>query len=493
MQNAEGTRTFFFADLRDYTGFVERSGDEAAAKLLKAYRSIVRRHVRMSGGAEIKTEGDGFYIVFTSARQAITCGVAILKEAATHNKGKPGMQIRVGIGIHAGEPIAQEGQFVGSAVNMAARIGAIAGQGELLVSDIVRGLVRTGSPFPLVDRGEVVLKGIAEPVRVFAISWSPPAESSAADPHALASVARSITRQERNRTMLVGRGAELQRITRAFDRVLAGNGAALFVAGEPGIGKTRLASEALLAAANRRFRMIAGQAFPVQGLAYALIIDAFGPGLRTLDPAHRTALVGGLPHLSLLFGGLGMTAPPAIGDAALEKTRLFEDVARLVERLARQAPSAILLDDLQWADPASIELLLYLGRGLAELPVLVVATYRSGEADALPGLRLLVRTLERNGVGEEIVLGRLSEEGVGEMTHALLSGDSPQELLDMLNARAGGTPLFVEAMIRGLIDAGSLVRTDRWTMAADASMIPRSVRELIPDRLQPLAPSDRPL
>src|SRR5438094_7427309 len=215
-QLAEATRTFFFADLRDYTGFVERSGDRAAAELLKAYRSIVRSQVAASGGAEIKTEGDGFYIVFTSARQAIACGVAILKEAATHNEQDPSMPIRVGIGIHAGEPISQEGQFVGSAVNMAARIGAIADEGELLVSDIVRGLVRTGSPFPLVDRGEVVLKGIAEPVRVFAISWSPPAESSAA-PQAPAGVARSITRQERDRTVLVGRGVELQRITRAFD------------------------------------------------------------------------------------------------------------------------------------------------------------------------------------------------------------------------------------------------------------------------------------
>src|SRR5437763_5632036 len=215
-QIAEATRTFFFADLRGYTGFVERSGDRAAAELLKAYRSIVRSQVASSGGAEIKTEGDGFYIVFTSARQAIACGVAILKAAAPHNQQDPSMPIRVGIGIHAGEPISQEGQFVGSAVNMAARIGAIAEEGELLVSDIVRGLVRTGSPFPLVDRGEVVLKGIAEPVRVFAISWSPPAESSAADPQALTRVAPSLSRQERHRTVLVGRGAELQRITRAF-------------------------------------------------------------------------------------------------------------------------------------------------------------------------------------------------------------------------------------------------------------------------------------
>jgi class 3 adenylate cyclase/tetratricopeptide (TPR) repeat protein len=489
---AEGTRTFFFADLRDYTGFVERNGDRAAADLLKVYRSIVRSQVATSGGAEIKTEGDGFYIVFTSARQAIACGVAILKEAAAHNQQDPGMPIRVGIGVHAGEPIAQEGQFVGSAVNMAARIGAIADQGELLVSDIVRGLVRTGSPFPLVDRGEVVLKGIAEPVRVFAISWAPTAESSTADAPAPAVAARPISRQERARTVLVGRGTELQRITRAFDRVSAGSGAVVFVAGEPGIGKTRLASEAVLAAASSGFRVIEGRAFPVQGLAYALIIDAFGPLLRTLDPARRSALTGGLPHLSLLFSGLGMTAPPPIGEAALEKTRLFEDVARLLERLARQGPTAILLDDLQWADPASIELLLYLGRGLADLPVLVVATYRSGEADAAPGLRLLVRTLERAGLGEEIVLGRLSEKAVAEMAHALLSGDGPPELMDVLNAKTGGTPLFVEAMIRGLIDAGRLVRTDRWSMAAgDASLIPRSVKELILDRLERLNPSER--
>src|SRR5437016_13183519 len=87
-QIAEATRTFFFADLRDYTGFVERSGDQAAAEVLKAYRSIVRSQVATLGGAEIKTEGDGFYIVFTSARQAIACGVAILEEADAHKIGR---------------------------------------------------------------------------------------------------------------------------------------------------------------------------------------------------------------------------------------------------------------------------------------------------------------------------------------------------------------------------------------------------------------------
>src|SRR5256885_6627542 len=162
-QIAEATRTFFFSDLRDYTGFVERSGDRAAAELLKAYRSIVRSQVASSGGAEIKTEGDGFYIVFTSARQAIACGVAILKEAATHNEQDPSMPIRVGIGIHAGEPISQEGQFVGSAVNMAARIGAIADEGELLVSDINRGLGRPAAPCPPFHRRQAARNRIRYP------------------------------------------------------------------------------------------------------------------------------------------------------------------------------------------------------------------------------------------------------------------------------------------------------------------------------------------
>ena len=166
----ETTRTFLFADLRDYTAFVERYGDAAAADLIAKYRRLVREQIVRSGGGEIKTEGDSFYVVFSSARRALECGVAILRGAAGAGAADASQSLRIGIGIHAGEPITHEGQFVGSAVNVAARLAQSAGPGELLLSDVVRGLLRTSSTRPITER-IVPLKGIAEPFRAFAVRW----------------------------------------------------------------------------------------------------------------------------------------------------------------------------------------------------------------------------------------------------------------------------------------------------------------------------------
>ena len=167
---SEPTRTFLFADLRGYTAFVERHGDAAAAELIAKYRRLVREHISRAAGGEIKTEGDSFYVVFSSARQALECAVAILRGAAG-SAAQDADPLRVGIGIHAGEPVAQEGQFVGSAVNVAARLAQAASAGELLVSDVVRGLLRTTSTPPMQER-ILTLKGIAQPFRAFAVRWT---------------------------------------------------------------------------------------------------------------------------------------------------------------------------------------------------------------------------------------------------------------------------------------------------------------------------------
>ncbi len=171
---AEGrTRTFLFADLRGYTDFVERHGDAAAASLIGEYRVLVRERISRSAGAEIKTEGDSFYVVFPGARQALDCALGILRDADAHNGRKPGRPMHVGIGIHAGEPVEHEGQFVGSAVNLAARLAQNAGPGEVLLSDVVRGLLRTSGIPPTQER-EIRAKGVAGPVRAFAVAWAEP-------------------------------------------------------------------------------------------------------------------------------------------------------------------------------------------------------------------------------------------------------------------------------------------------------------------------------
>jgi class 3 adenylate cyclase len=130
------TRGFLFADLRGYTSYVEEHGDHAGALLLERYRSLVRDAVAAAGGAEIKTEGDSFYVVFDSASAAVRCGQEIISAA----DAAPGEPIRVGVGVHAGETVGTAEGFVGSAVNIAARLCSQARAGELVVSDTVRKL-----------------------------------------------------------------------------------------------------------------------------------------------------------------------------------------------------------------------------------------------------------------------------------------------------------------------------------------------------------------
>jgi class 3 adenylate cyclase/Tol biopolymer transport system component len=160
-------RGFLFADLRGYTGYVDRHGDRAAAALLAAYRTLVRDAVGAHGGAEIKTEGDSFYVVFPSASAAVTCGLDIASRAAAHTAAHPEQPIAVGIGVHAGESVTTGEGYVGAAVNTAARVCAQAAAGEVLVTETVRALVRSAMPVRFDSRGRRPLKGLAESVVLY--------------------------------------------------------------------------------------------------------------------------------------------------------------------------------------------------------------------------------------------------------------------------------------------------------------------------------------
>ena len=163
------TRGFLFADLRGYTEFVERHGAATAAELLEHYRELVRGRVALFGGAEIRTEGDSFYVVFESVSQAVRCGLAIVEGAADASAARPDQPVRVGVGIHAGETVETPDGYVGTPVNIAARLCALAGVGEVLVSDTVRALTQTVLPVRFESRGRKQLKGVVEPVATYSV------------------------------------------------------------------------------------------------------------------------------------------------------------------------------------------------------------------------------------------------------------------------------------------------------------------------------------
>ncbi|MDO8672692.1 MAG: AAA family ATPase [Dehalococcoidia bacterium] len=299
----------------------------------------------------------------------------------------------------------------------------------------------------------------------------------------------------------VGRESELRRLTAALTHALEGQGGTIFLVGQPGMGKTRLARESLALAKGRGFTVLEGHAFPLEsGLAYAPLLDAFGPLLRSLDSSRLAILVDGLEDLGRLFGALRLPVPAVPperqGNPALEKTCLFEAVSCLLERLSREAPVALLVDDVHWADRPSMEMLHYVARKLSNQRVLLLATYSEHALETSHGLQSLVVSLKRGGLAKEIVVPPLRSDAVDMLARGILGGKAPDALLALLHARAGQNPLFIEALTTGLVDSGDLVRNssfrDGWVLDARAvTVLPPSVRHLVLERLARLTPADR--
>ena len=162
-------RTVLFTDVEGSTSLSQRLGDARAREVLRAHERIVRDALRSHQGAEVKTMGDGFMASFSSATRALECAIAMQRAFAEHNESAE-EPMRVRIGLNAGEPIEEEKDLFGTAVNLAARIAAKAEGGEILTSDVVRQLV-AGKGFLFSDRGDVVLRGFEDPVRLYEVHW----------------------------------------------------------------------------------------------------------------------------------------------------------------------------------------------------------------------------------------------------------------------------------------------------------------------------------
>lgn len=286
---------------------------------------------------------------------------------------------------------------------------------------------------------------------------------------------------------LVGRSAELTRVRAAVDLVAGGQGRMLLLAGPAGIGKSRLLEEATALAGGRGFRTLRGGARVLgRGLAYAPILEAFGPYLRALPPGQRVRLLDGLADLGRLFADLHLPPTGPLGDPALERTRLFEAVARLLARMAERAPVVLAVDDLHWADTATAELLHYVARGVSGHPILILGAYRSGEAAGQPALQALVQDLRRAGLGEELRLGGLAPEAIRALALAVLGDEPPSALVELLAARATGSPLIATTLVSELLRGGGLFRSGgAWILGRGAGeLVPILVRDLVHGQLR---------
>jgi class 3 adenylate cyclase/pimeloyl-ACP methyl ester carboxylesterase len=168
--------TLLFTDLVGSTTLTQRLGDARAQELLRAHDGIVREALRAHGGTEVKHTGDGIMASLPSATRALECSIAIQRAVAKHNAAgadpRPSTldPLSVRIGLNAGEPVAEGDDLFGTAVQVARRICDLAQGGEILVSNVVRELV-AGKGFLFADRGETMLRGFEDPVRLYQVRW----------------------------------------------------------------------------------------------------------------------------------------------------------------------------------------------------------------------------------------------------------------------------------------------------------------------------------
>ena len=160
----EGLQTLLFTDIEASTALTQRLGDEGAQELLHGHNGVVRAALDEHGGREVKHTGDGLMASFPSAVSAVTAALQMQRDLA-------GGEVRVRIGLNAGEPIAEDGDLFGTAVQLAARITDRAEPGQVLVSNVVRELC-AGKTFEFTSMGEATLKGFDEPVALFEVRVS---------------------------------------------------------------------------------------------------------------------------------------------------------------------------------------------------------------------------------------------------------------------------------------------------------------------------------
>jgi class 3 adenylate cyclase len=491
------TRAFLFSDLRDYTSFVEAKGDAAAARLLRDYRTLVRREVARHDGAEVKTEGDSFYVVFDAPSVALDCAVAILRAADVRNGRDPTSLLRIGVGVHAGETIAYDDQFVGSAVNIASRLAGKAEAGELLISDTLRGVVRTSRSIAMSERGPLDLKGVAEPIRAWTVDWheTRPAAAKEAAPTPVREPIAAPSGQFLC-PVVVGRATESARFADALVAAKVAKGQTVVLGGEAGVGKSAFVRRAQEQATSDGFRTLVGLTHQSDaGLPYAPFISAVRSGFRGLDRDELgRVLQRSAPDLAQLFPELGRLGR-AEATSGIERHRLAVAFQHLFRAFAREAPVLLVLEDLHWADEASLELLRHLARELRDARVAILATYRSDEMHRRHPLLRALAELQRERVTTEITLKRLTPEETKEVIRATFAQSDPNvnisdEFRDAIHARSEGNPFFTEELLKALVESGGVyfdAQTGWQRKPIDELEIPGSIREAVRARVERLS------
>ncbi|MEO7998611.1 MAG: AAA family ATPase, partial [Gemmatimonadaceae bacterium] len=295
--------------------------------------------------------------------------------------------------------------------------------------------------------------------------------------------------------VLVGREGALEVTRSVLDRARDGAGGILLIAGEAGIGKSRLLRETVASARQRGFVVLRGACFEADRNApLAPVLDLVREYSATTSRAtalHVFAsaaaeLVGVFPELASTFTELPLLESL---DPQQERRRLFHAIEETIIKLGRTQPVLIAIEDVHWGDEASLELFLHLARRISEQPVAMVLSFRSDEVGA--PLERLLAELDRTRIATELNLSRFSSDEIETMLAAIFDGGTPGGgFAETMHGLTEGNPFFVEEVLKSLLSTGEVSRRADGTWQARPIgniQAPRTAVEAVRRRLSALS------
>lgn len=486
------TATIMFVDVVGSTALRAALGEDEAERLRLATDAIVATAVEEHAGQIVKNLGDGAMAKFGGAAAAVDAAVSIQRQLERFNRQRRGEAIRVRIGIAAGDVTVDDGDYFGLPVVEAQRLESSADAATIRCADLVKQLSRGRSEHEFTDLGEIELKGLSEPLRAHEVGWSP---ADATHDTALDELPPVLALA--GGMPFSGRAEVLGRLLDLAKNCAQGGFAAAFIAGEPGIGKTRLTHELAVRVAGDGWLVLAGRADEDVATSHQAMRMALDWAVKRLDNGdtdtlgrHPGDLARLLPDIAERVADL---PPPLESDPEAEHYRLLQAVESWLEASGGRQPVLLVLDDIHWADKGTLVLLRHVIRA-APGGVFVVCTYRDTDVDRAHPLSSMLADLRRLPAVERILLGGLPPAEVREFLelaggHAL--DETGEAFAEIVERETAGNPFFVSELLRHLVESGLMVREDgRWTgdLALGVLEVPEGIREVVGRRLGRLGP-----
>jgi class 3 adenylate cyclase len=478
------SRTVLLVDVVDSTALAGIFGHERMEQLMADELAAIQTSIESQGGMVVRFLGDGILAVFESALDGLEAGAEIHRVAARFNEERRlNEPLQVRVALAATDVTIANGDVRGAAPIHAARIEKLVPAGHTYCTEAVRLLALGRGAFEFDSLGPIEMKGLDEALVLHRVRA--PVGDVLGMPESL-----DATR----RFDFVGRATELSQLHAAWEHVLDGSGRVMVISGEPGIGKTRLCREFARSLRRKGAIVLHGRCPEHAGQAFAPFVQPLRTILARVNDG-ASLLGSGVRELTRLLPELRRLVPelpaPSDEDVVTDRYRLFEAVFDWLRVLSSRTPLLLVIDDLSWADEASVQLLGHIAEGIDRQRVLVVASFRPADANTasrnfMRSYRRAIDRVELHGLTDDQVVAFVEKTVEGKLEH------SGRQLAIRLGEHVGGNPLYLGEAAGSLATDGLLLvnpdGTWRAADAVDALPIPPAVTDLIRARAESLSP-----